>query len=144
MNLFRLERVTSSVLSFWLGFLACVLGCVQPILAAPWMQTPIPQFKAAANVDNEMADAGLCCHHSGSAPENNKHHTQTVSCCPLDATLTQKQDPVSPLRIDSSLTAFIQLAFQSLYQFSASSGADPAIVWHAGRDVLLKAHVLRI
>lgn len=77
----RLQHVTAIALSLWLGFLACVLGCVQPVLAsASSTQTAISQLKAAANEGDgdQMAGAGPCCHHSRGASDK-KQRATTVS-----------------------------------------------------------------
>jgi hypothetical protein len=147
MNAYCLRSLTATVLSLWLGFLACVLGCAQPVLAStPSSHPQICEPQAAANEDNssKIADAGPCCHHSGGASQKNKQGAQTVSCCPLDATLIQKQDPVSPISGHSYVVVLMLLVLRPLFQLSATNETNPPTVWHAGRDVLLKVHVLRI
>ena len=145
MNLLRLRPVTAVVLSLWLGFLACVLGCVQPMVGAPPEEPLISELKAVGSEDGDRATGGEpCCHHSRGTSEKGKHVAQTVSCCPLDATVIQKHDLVPPLGADLSIAILMLLAFRPAYQPSASVGANPLGLWQAGRDVLLQAHVLRI
>ena len=91
-----------------------------------------------------MGDAGPCCHHGRGASSKNKPVAQTVSCCPLDATLMQKQDPVSRLRGHWSVVVLLLLAFHPSFPLSASDRENAPTVWHAGRDVLLQTHILRI
>jgi hypothetical protein len=62
----------------------------------------------------------------------------------LDATLLQKQDPVPHLRAYPYVFVFPLLAFHAPVLSSANSEITGAIPWHAGRDVLLEAHVLVI
>jgi len=147
MDGYCLRSLTATVLSLWLGFLACVLGCAQPVLASTRSShTQICEPQAAAKEDDsgKIADAGPCCHHNGGASQKNKQGAQTVSCCPLDATLIQNQDPVSPISGHSYLVVLILLVLRPSFQLSATNETNPPTVWHAGRDVLLKVHILRI
>jgi hypothetical protein len=147
MDRLRLKHVTAIALSLWLGFLACVLGCAQPLSAtAQSTHRQIFQLKAAANEDahDRMADVGSCCHHGGKTPEKNRQGTTNVSCCPLDATLIQKQDPVPPLRTYFSVFVLPLLALHASDSLSESIETGAPIPWHAGRDVLLQVHILRI
>ena len=147
MNGLRLQSLMATGLSLWLGFLACVLGCAQPVLGSETSShTGVFALNPAANEDGngEMGDAGPCCHHGRGASSNNKPVAQTVSCCPLDATLMQKQDPVSRLRGHWSVVVFLLLVFHSSFPLSASDRENAPTVWHAGRDVLLQTHILRI
>jgi hypothetical protein len=92
----RAATFAASVLAIWLGFLACVLGCAQPVLASAPSDTQISQSRAAVNEpDSKMGDTGSCCHPHHGTSDGNKQGLQTISCCPLDATLIQKQDLTS-------------------------------------------------
>ena len=146
MSLFRLQPLAAIALSLWLGFLACVLGCTQPVLPfSPSTYIHISDRKTVANETSsgKMADAGPCCHSRGTS-EKNKQSVSTISCCPLDATLLQKQDPVSPLRIRSFVVVLMLFVLYPSRPLSASDAIHTPIVWHTGRDVLLQARVLRI
>ena len=147
MNTLRVRSLTATVLSIWLGFLACVLGCALPAVGSE-TSSPARVFTSdtAANEDSngKMADAGPCCHHGHGTSQKNKPGAQTVSCCPLDATLIQKQDPVSRLRGHWSVAVLLLLVFHPSFPLSASNGNNAPTVWHAGRDVLLQTHILRI
>src|SRR5882672_5724919 len=114
MNLLRLRPMTATALSFWIGFLACVMGCAQPVFASarPLLEQAT-ELQAAPAPNGHMADAESCCHHGRNSSGNSeKHqHTQTISCCPLDATLLQKQDPVSHFRDFSSALVVTLLQF---------------------------------
>jgi hypothetical protein len=147
MNALRLRSLTAAGLSFWLGFLACVLGCALPALGSETSpHAGVFALPIAANEDGngEMADAGPCCHHGRGSSQKNKQGAQTVSCCPLDATLIQKQDPVSRLRGHWAVAVLLLLVFHPSFPLSAIKGKSAPTVWHAGRDVLLQTHILRI
>jgi hypothetical protein len=125
MDRLRLKHVMAIALSLWLGFLACVLCCVQPVFAASLStHAQISRVRAAANEDayDRMADIGLCCHQTGKTPEKNRQGTTNVSCCPLDATLIQKQDPVPPLRTYFSAIALPLFALDPL-----RCGSNPSV-----------------
>jgi hypothetical protein len=141
-----LRPLTAAALALWLGFLACVLGCAQPLLASTPSHTQISEPTAAANEGDtsKMVDAGPCCHHHHGPSDKNNQALQTISCCPLDATLIQKQDPASSKSAHPYSAVLMLFVFNSSFQLSATNGINTAIVWHAGRDVLLQAHVLRI
>ena len=147
MNGLRLRSWMATGLSLWLGFLACVLGCAPPVLGSETSShSGVFALNPAANEDGngEMGDAGPCCHHGRGASPKNKPVAQTVSCCPLDASLMQKQDPVSRLRGQWSVAVLLLLVFHPSFPLSASHRENSPTVWHAGRDVLLQTHILRI
>lgn len=147
MNTVRLRSLTATVLSFWLGFLACVLGCALPALGSDTSSHArvfTPDTAANEDSNGKMTDAGPCCHHGHGTSQKNKPGAQMVSCCPLDATLMQKQDPVSRLRAHWSVAVLLLLAVDPSFPLSATKGQDAPTVWHAGRDVLLQIHILRI
>jgi hypothetical protein len=134
-------------LSLWLGFLACILGCAQPVSASA-LSTParISERKTVTNeLHNDwMADTGPCCHHSRKRSEKHQQDATTVSCCPLDATLIQKQDPTPPSRIFFLVFVSALLVLATAVPFSASTDTEAPTPWRAGRDILLQAHILRI
>jgi len=70
--------------------------------------------------------------------------TAAFSCCPLDATLIQKQNPASPFRSDTCIAVLALLALHSRNQFPASGEVRLRALWYAGRHILLQAHILRI
>jgi hypothetical protein len=147
MNAMRLRSWMATGLSLWLGFLACVLGCAQPVLGSETSShTRVFALNPAANEggNGEMGDAGPCCHHGRGASSKKKPVAQTVSCCLLDAALMQKQDPVSRLRGHWPVAVLLLSVFQPSFPLSASHREDAPTVWHAGRDVLLQTHILRI
>jgi hypothetical protein len=140
-----LRPLTATVLALWLGFLACLLGCAQPVLASAPSDNQISQSRAAGHdADSKMGDAGSCCHHHHGTSDGNKQGVQTISCCPLDATLIQKQDPSSPKSDHHYAVVLMILVLNPSFRLSASDGINTPSVCHAGRDVLLQAHVLRI
>jgi hypothetical protein len=143
----RLKQVTASALSLWLGFLACVLGCAQPVFASVQPTQPrTSELKAAASEDDNdrAAGGGSCCHHRGKTPDKNETGTSNSSCCHWDATLVQKQDPAPPSRTCFSVLALPLFALHVSVPLSVSTEKSGPIPRQAGRDVLLEAHVLRI
>jgi hypothetical protein len=143
--MYALRPLTATLLAFWLGFLACLLGCAQTVLASTPSRTRISQSRAVANeADSKMDDAGSCCRYHHGTSDKNKQGLQTVSCCPLDATLIQKQDAASARGGDSYAVVLMLFVLSPSFRLSAFNGINTPFVCHAGRDVLLQAHVLRI
>jgi hypothetical protein len=141
-----LRPATATVLALWLGFLACVLGCSQPVLASTPSQTQIAAPKLTINQSDteKMADAGPCCHHGHKSSDKN-NLSLNISCCPLDATVIQKQDPASSKSSHPHAVALMPFIFTPSFQLVAGNGTNVAPVRHpAGRDVLLQIHGLRI
>jgi len=136
--------VLSIALSCWFGFLACLLGCAQPALAArpcDSAQTP------SEHVIPASTDAGdrPCCNHGrnrSGAPGKKQH--KSASCCPLDATLAQKRDTVRPMSARAHLAVLASFLLPSPSPLVANGELPRTSVWHAGRDILLQTHVLRI
>lgn len=141
-----LRPVTATALALWLGVLACVLGCSQAVLASTPSRPQISESRAAINEGDSVKMAGTapCCHHHSGTSDKNKQGPQTLSCCPLDATLIQKQDAASSKNAHPYAVALMLFIFNPSFQLSASNETNAPTVCHAGRDVLLKAHVLRI
>jgi hypothetical protein len=140
-----LRHLTATLLAFWLGFLACLLGCAQPVLATTPSHTEIFESRTTANeADSKMDDAGSCCHHHRGTSDGSKQGVQTISCCPLDATLIQKQDPGSVNSGQHYAVVLMIFVVNPSFRLSASNGINTPPVGHAGRDVLLQTHILRI
>ena len=140
-----LRQLTATVLAFWLGFLACLLGCAPPVLASTPSRTEIFESRTMANeADSKMDDAGSCCHHHHGTSDGNKQSVQTISCCPLDATLIQEQDPGAANSGHHYAVVLMIFLVNPSFRLSASNGINAPPVGHAGRDVLLQAHILRI
>ena len=141
-----LKQVTAIALSLWLGCLACVLGCAHPVSAFTPSTQRASELKATANeVDtDQVADSDPCCHHSSKTPGKNKQGDTNSSCCGLNATITQKQDPVPPLRTFLSVFVLSLWLLHSSVPLSVSTDTSASIAWHAGRDVLLQTQILRI
>ena len=142
----KVERVTrsvaSTVLSGWFGFLACILGCAQPTLAASHCDRISGVGLAASSANKD--DSASCCNHGRSpsgGSDQNKH--SGASCCPLDATFIQKQDSTPPLSGSSHVVVMARVSVDSPnVRFTSGEIRSPTI-WYAGRDILLQAHVLR-
>jgi hypothetical protein len=146
MCLLRLRSATAIALSFWFGFLACVLGCAQPVLSSTkpaHAHLSEPESAARSDANSTVGSEGPCCHHTRGS-QKNKQPAQTISCCPLDATLLQKQDLVSHFRDLSSALVVTLLQFHSSLELSMRTTASNPPRWHAGRDLLLQTHILRI
>ena len=140
MNTSLLKHLTAISLSLWLGALACIVGCSQPVLA---FSVSTHHAQVSECKTDQAADDGSCCHRSRETSKS-KQAGRNASCCPSDATLIQKQDPVSPLQLDSFVAALAPPASANSFGLSASDSADIPIVVHLGRDVLLQTHILRI
>ena len=143
-----LRSVVCITLSCWFGFLACVLGCAKPTLAAAVCEqnqiSSALKFAREA-VGSNAAGGAPCCHprrSSSGGPHQNNH--TGVSCCPLAATLIQKQDPTSRLHSDTGIALLAPLTLHSTNRFPASGEVLLPALWYAGRDILLQAHILRI
>jgi len=144
-----LDPVLAVALSFWMAAAACVIGCMQPVLA----NFPAQSEGSIGNSHSlnqthtgPMPDMD-CCHHeetpSDPAKDKKSHH-QAVSCCPLDARVTpaQKWGPASTTAFKSEPVSTTELDFPFAL-FRHSFAIDHAL-WHSGRGTLLKTHVLRI
>lgn len=146
MHLLRLRLLTATALSLWIGFLACVLGCAQPVLSSTkpaQIQLSEPESAAPADANGTVSTEGPCCHHSRET-QKDKQHVQTISCCPLDATLLQKQDPVSLSRTSFFVAVAVLPLFHPSLQLSAGTEINTSPLAHTGRDILLQARLLRI
>ena len=145
MKVFCSRSLVSTALSCWFGFLACLLGCARPTLATvPCIQAQISSENlASANANTD--DSSSCCEHgrnSSRRPKENKH--SGASCCPLDATLIQKQNAVSSLSIGTHIAVLVSFTVHPPSLGSACGAMWPPRVCYAGRDILLQTHVLRI
>jgi hypothetical protein len=143
MNVFCPQSLTATVLSVWIGFLACALGCAHPVSAST-RSAASQSLKANETlcVDaNEPDGESSCCTGHGSSRPSQKHHS--ISCCPLDATLIQKHDASSLIANHVYLAVFtLLIAHPSTPLWTPVEGVP--IVWVEGRDVLLQTHILRI
>jgi hypothetical protein len=143
MSLFRPQSLTATVLSIWLGFLACALGCAHPVSASSYrVASQISKANQRLCVDATEADGeSSCCTGHGSSKPSQKHHS--ISCCPLDATLIQKHDASSLVANHVHLAVVALLISHPSTPLSTPIEGAP-IVWLEGRDVLLQTHILRI
>jgi hypothetical protein len=141
-----LRPVAATALSLWLGVLACVLGCAKPSAAsASAPQTEVSGLSAAPCPDGG-GDAGQpCCRHGhdpADGSEKNEHHS--ISCCPAETALIQKQNVVPPAAAHLYVAVLMLPDFHPSNFVSANASAGPSTLWHSGRDLLLQVHVLRI
>src|ERR1700733_835425 len=142
MNVFRPRSLTATVLSLWLGFLACALGGAQPVTAStPRSSLQVKTNETLCNDGNDADGESSCCTGHGSSHPSQKHHS--ISCCPLDATLIQKHDASSLVASHVHLAAVELLIFHPSISLSTRIESPPTI-WHEGRDVLLQTHILRV
>lgn len=141
-----LRPVTATALALWLGVLACVLGCSQAVLASTPSRLQISESRAAVihGDSGKLAGAAPCCHQHSGTSHRDKQGTQTLSCCPLDATLIQKQDAAAAKSAHPYELALILFVFNPSFQISATNEVNEPTVCPAGREVLLKTHALRI
>lgn len=146
MTLLGLRSATATALSLWLGVLACVLGCANPSGAAPLAPETHVAGLGATPCPDGGDDAGEpCCrhrHNPGDGSEKNEHHS--ISCCPAETALIQKQNVVPPASAQLYIAVLVLPNFHASSFVAANAGAIPSTLWHSGRDILLQVHVLRI
>src|SRR5712671_2089036 len=155
-----ITRILAIVLSFWIAVAACVIGCMQPVLARSEPSIPQHQWPNRPNQSSNrphqssnrlqsglIADTDCCHHESPSAPANDHKRSphESMSCCPLDARVPAAQKlstapPASAYENDAVSSIEFRFAFTAFSHPAACAHA----FWHSGRDPLLKAHVLRI
>jgi hypothetical protein len=128
-------------LSLWMGVLACLMGCALPVSASSHQHNTGLQSKANCDANSNLGETEPCCHHGSGSSKKTKHDSQ-ISCCVSDATVIQKQDPVSIAR--SGSVALVVVVFHPSIQLSATRRDNTLSVWQTGRDVLLQARILRI
>jgi hypothetical protein len=123
-----MRSFTATVLSLWLGVLACLLGCASPAKAG--------QSQTASVQCTERDDTGdSCCqrgHHPGRSAKN--HHA--LSCCPTETALTQKQNltlPALAIFVVVSVPAHL-IASPLDFNNSSSGETNP---WQAGRGFMV-------
>jgi hypothetical protein len=142
----NLRSVTATALSLWLGILACVLGCAKPSAAFPLVpETQVSVLKATPCPDRGGDPEEPCCHHGhnpANGPEKNEHHS--ISCCPAETALIQKQNVGSPASAHLYVAVLVLRLFHSSNFVSANASASPSSLWDSGRGILLQVHVLRI
>jgi len=140
---FGLRPVTATALSLWLGVLACVLGCAKPSAASSLAPETVSGHIAAQCPDRDNEAGDSCCRHGHNPADHsgkNQHHS--ISCCPTETALIQKQNVVPPSLVHLYVAALALPDFHTTSFVFAS--ATSSIVWRLGRDILLQVHVLRI
>jgi hypothetical protein len=141
-----LRSVTATALSLWLGVLACALGCAKPSAASASAPEAEVSGLSAAPCPDGGGDAGQpCCRHGhdpADGSEKNEHHS--ISCCPAETALIQKQNVVPPTSAHLYVTVLMLLDFHPSNFASANATPSPSTLWHSGRDILLRVHVLRV
>ena len=146
MKTFGLGSVPATGLSFWLGVLACVLGCAMPAAASPAAPEVQVSGLGAAPCPDSGGDAGeSCCRHGhnpGDGSGNSEHHS--MSCCPAETALMQKQDVVASAIAHLCVAVLTLANCDASHLVSFATSASDFLVWHSGRDLLLQVHVLRI
>ena len=142
MNVPYIRSAVSITLSCWFGFLACVLGCAQPTVAT----APCPAYvKSVSTVaGSKTQNEADCCHHGRSPSDDSRQKQNGASCCPLDATLIQKQDLTTDLRSVHFVAVLMLFILPTQPGLAASGESHTRAIWHTGRDVLLQVCVLRI
>ena len=139
MRRLRLKAFVASGLSLWLGALACLLGCAQPGLASA--RAIHPSQPLQCGTAETASDDGDCCHQGKSDPQQKDQAPKNLYCCPLDATIGQKQDAAPVLHVQPVI--FEVTTLQSFHVQSESTLVQP-LALHAGRDLLQQIHILRI
>jgi hypothetical protein len=140
------RSVTATALSLWLGVLACVLGCAKASAAPPTApETQVSRLSAAQCPDRSNDDGEPCCrhgHNSGRGSGKNEHHS--ISCCPSETALIQKQNVVQPVSAHLYVAVLMLRTLHPSNFVPVNAGASPSTFWDSGRDILLQVHVLRI
>jgi hypothetical protein len=142
MKLFGMRSVTASALSLWLGVLACLLGCAKPAAALTHNQAA----QVGANCPKAADDGGdSCCQHghdSSGTSDKSGHHAK--SCCPTETALTERKSaPIAKAVVVAVVALAVPVANASPMALESSVAGGPT-PWQAGRDILLRVHVLRI
>jgi hypothetical protein len=142
MILFGLRPATATVLSLWLGVLACLLGCIKTASASPQGNQASEVGALNCPAGREVGDP--CCQqgHNPAGSEKNRHHE--ISCCPAETALIQKQNFTSPVLTYLFAAVLMSVNLRTSSLVSDSTNASPATLWQCGRDILLQVHVLRI
>ena len=146
MSSLRFRSVTAAALALWLGGLSCVLGCAMPSDASPALpEMQVSRSSAAPCPDPGVETGELCCRH-GHHPANGsgKSGHRSISCCPSETALIQKQNVASPVFADSSVALPVMGTFRAPSFVFANADAYPLMPGPSGRDILLQMHVLRI
>jgi hypothetical protein len=144
MNAFCLRPVTATALSLWLGILACVLGCANVSTAsASAPETQVSGLSAAPCPDRDADSGESCCRH-GHNPAGGSEKNHKISCCPAETALIQKQNVAPPSLVHLYVAALALSGFHASNFVSATATTNSSLLWHAGRDILLQVHVLRI
>ena len=145
MNAPRLRPATATALSLWLGILACVLGCANVSTASASIpKTQVSGLNATQCPDRDV-DAGSCCrhgHHPAGGSDKDEQHA--ISCCPAETALIQKQNVASPALIALYVAASALPDLHATNFVSATAIATSSPFSHAGREILLQVHMLRI
>src|SRR5258708_3576757 len=141
-----LRSLTATALSLWIGVLACVLGCAMPSAASPSAPETQGSGLSTAQCSDPGDDFGQpCCrhrHHPADSSEKNRH--RSISCCPADTALVQKQNVVPPASAHLYVAVLALPNFQSSNFVAANASASPSTLGQSGRDILLQVHVLRV
>jgi hypothetical protein len=92
----KLQRRLSLICATWLAIASCALGCAQA------MSLPVAEagFESATTIGlthpTQMAMEVGSCHESKGEPKpadgKQPAHSQTLACCPLEATLAHKTE----------------------------------------------------
>src|SRR5882762_9926080 len=124
-----LRSLTATTLSLWIGVLACVLGCAMPSAASP--TAPDAQRSGPKTVQQCADPAGddgqPCCRHGHHpADGSEKNHHRSISCCPAETALIQKQNAVPPVSTELHVAVLMLPNFHSSNFVSANASASPS------------------
>jgi hypothetical protein len=149
MNRFSMRSLVSLALTCWLGFIACVLGCAGPSMAAAASAGAgtAGHDSAVAGNGSETSDACELCHHRSNpkpSRDSQQNKQQGPACCALNAALIQKPNLPAPLRDGALVAALPVLASGAVNLITAADHVPDTFLSHAGGDVLLESHLLRI
>jgi len=143
MRPFGLRSMTATALSLWLGVLACLLGCARPAVALP-KQSQHHEI-GALNCPERDGDAGdSCCKHGHNQNRSGKDGQHTMSCCPTETALIQKQNAALPMVVHFFAAVLALVDFEAATFAFGDAASGESVPWHAGRDILSRVHILRI
>ena len=142
----KVQKHLSLVCAIWLAVASCALGCAQTIF--------LPSASAIVEADAAMSQSNsmqmdmehASCHQAKDVPSptdgKRPRQSQTLTCCPLEATLAHKTQALA-LRVFAT-SGFITNAHKlGIPEFTI----DRALVGRRisdGRDTHTRLHILRI
>jgi len=152
------RAVVASVVSLWIGVLACVMGCALPTVAHAGGHDLVRSQSDTSHSDaSPMAEMENCPHHSiGKVPSGGKVPGKPadrkspggsmpgrMSCCPPEVTVAPKPHYSAPAVVVVASFVVASPLQLSASWFSSFVELVPPVI-HSGRVTLLQTRLLRI